>query len=821
MSMPAPLGRIVTFYSYKGGTGRSMALANVAWTLASTGYRVLAIDWDLEAPGLHRYFRPYLRDPTLASSEGIIDFFIAFADASIAASRETAADDGAWFRDCADLRMFASALDWQGFPKDGRLEFVPAGRQDSGYSTRVNSFNWSHLYTKLGGGIFLEEVKRQLRETYDYVLIDSRTGVSDTSGICTVQLPDTLVVCFTLNEQSIEGAANTMSSAAAQRQLPSGESTLRILPVPTRVDDSEKERVEAARDQARRRFDRFLGWLDEDQLEEYWAAIEVPYKAFYSFEEVLAVFGDATSTRSSMLAAVESLASWITEKDVTRFPRLDEAVRVQQLARFLRRRPPRVALDQSYVFFVSYAAGDLDSYGQQFVSDLIEEVRLLRGDSRDQPIAFLDRRLEPGDSWTRGLTAVLESSAVMVSLVSPAYVRSQHARAELGEFSQAGKPVLPVEWIPVSRDIAPEYLQQLPWFRASADEAQAGLRHLLRLSQTAAYAAAVSTIARTVVDLAATVLMPPQREATPAPPRLLVAIAAERKDVMQASRPGRYGMRRRDWIPFQDPGTMTIAQFVDAARQPTGAAFLSLHRFDRWLMSTPRPEREVALIIVDPFTLAVTPEYQTELGVWLEASRAPVAVIVAWDGNDSSNTMMIKTLQDLQQAVQSSRQRSGWPLLHVAEDPDALRGIMATAPEELWQQAELLLSERRRWHPDDALLRSGELTPCSLTIDPGYQSDKRWREWGDPRVSVVSGHARAYLLPSKAAPLRMRTPRALKEQGGLPHKQSATAAFIERYGQKPLQGFWFYRKMSDGKDRVHVYSPEYDQFLRDALEPAT
>jgi MinD-like ATPase involved in chromosome partitioning or flagellar assembly len=34
-------------------------LANVAWILASNGKRVLTIDWDLEAPGLHRYFRDY------------------------------------------------------------------------------------------------------------------------------------------------------------------------------------------------------------------------------------------------------------------------------------------------------------------------------------------------------------------------------------------------------------------------------------------------------------------------------------------------------------------------------------------------------------------------------------------------------------------------------------------------------------------------------------------------------------------------------------------------------------------------------------------
>ena len=59
-------GRIITFYSYKGGTGRSMALANVAWLLATARKRVLMIDWDLEAPGLHRYVHPFLDDPDLS-----------------------------------------------------------------------------------------------------------------------------------------------------------------------------------------------------------------------------------------------------------------------------------------------------------------------------------------------------------------------------------------------------------------------------------------------------------------------------------------------------------------------------------------------------------------------------------------------------------------------------------------------------------------------------------------------------------------------------------------------------------------------------------
>lgn len=56
-------GQVVTFYSYKGGTGRTMALANTAWILAANGQRVLVADWDLESPGLHRFYAPFL-DPS-------------------------------------------------------------------------------------------------------------------------------------------------------------------------------------------------------------------------------------------------------------------------------------------------------------------------------------------------------------------------------------------------------------------------------------------------------------------------------------------------------------------------------------------------------------------------------------------------------------------------------------------------------------------------------------------------------------------------------------------------------------------------------------
>lgn len=46
----------VAFYSYSGGTGRSLLLSRLAGFLAQAGKRVVALDFDLESPGLHHKF---------------------------------------------------------------------------------------------------------------------------------------------------------------------------------------------------------------------------------------------------------------------------------------------------------------------------------------------------------------------------------------------------------------------------------------------------------------------------------------------------------------------------------------------------------------------------------------------------------------------------------------------------------------------------------------------------------------------------------------------------------------------------------------------
>jgi MinD-like ATPase involved in chromosome partitioning or flagellar assembly len=238
-------GRIVSFYSYKGGTGRTMALTNIAWVLASNGYDVLVIDWDLEAPGLHRYLRPFLIDRELTATPGLIDFVWDCAQACMTSA------DGDAAAVFPTLDDYTVGLDWD-FGERGSISFIPAGRQDDNYAQRVNTFNWDNFYERLGGGKILEAERQRLRAAYDYVLIDSRTGVSDTASICTVQMPDVLLVFFTLNRQSIEG------TAAVAHSIQSIRPSIPIFPVPTRIENTETDKRDAAIAYARRIFEPFL-----------------------------------------------------------------------------------------------------------------------------------------------------------------------------------------------------------------------------------------------------------------------------------------------------------------------------------------------------------------------------------------------------------------------------------------------------------------------------------------------------------------------------------------------------------------------------------
>ncbi|MFJ4843503.1 FxSxx-COOH system tetratricopeptide repeat protein [Streptomyces sp. NPDC088746] len=398
-------GRIVTFYSYKGGTGRTMALANTAWILAANGKRVLAVDWDLEAPGLHRFFHPFLDPSTLGATTGVIDLITEYAWAATNPAQR--ADD--WHRDYARIQPHAvsltpEALGWE-FPRGGTLDFVSAGRQNREYSATVSTFDWDNFYDRLGGGHFFDALRDDMKANYDYVLIDSRTGLSDIADICTVHLPDVLVDCFTLSDQSIDGAASVARQIAERY---TGR-PISIFPVPMRIDEGEKEKADAGRALARLKFDRLPRDLSGDELTAYWGAVEIPYRPYYAYEETLATFGDEAGLSNSLLSAFERLTAVVTQQEITSMPPVGEEVRLRIRDAFTRRRPALPA-----DLFLSYVAEN------RMWADWIESV-LTRAGFRVVP---RDVSAEPGPM---DANHAVETATRTVVLLSSAYLKSQRA----------------------------------------------------------------------------------------------------------------------------------------------------------------------------------------------------------------------------------------------------------------------------------------------------------------------------------------------------------------------------------------------------------
>lgn len=338
-NLPAAKGRIISFYSYKGGTGRSMAAANIAWMLALSGNRVLVIDWDLEAPGIHRYFHPFLEDKELLESPGLLDMVenLAAHAATASAPLDTELVDIIDYIEPLEWpRGARSNISWKQFGERARIDLMPAGRQGPAYSRKLSTFNWIDFYERLGGKRLLEAARRQMREIYDYVLIDSRTGVSDTSGICTVEMPDTLVICFTLNEQSIRGAVAVAQSVREQRSqsgvaVPQPSATrpspplppFRMFFVPTRVEiTSEREKREIALDIAQRTFAPYLDHVVPQAQDRYWGAVQMAYFPYYAFEEIPAVFGDKPNELLSLTTAIREVARAITDEPDVGLPAL-------------------------------------------------------------------------------------------------------------------------------------------------------------------------------------------------------------------------------------------------------------------------------------------------------------------------------------------------------------------------------------------------------------------------------------------------------------------------------------------------------------------
>lgn len=163
-NIPEKTPAIVSFYSFKGGVGRSTALAAASMILASAGKKVVVVDLDLEAPGVFS-----LLGPKSDIDVGVVDYLI-----------HKALDDSSFRIDlCAKLITDKKIIGDSGQP----LVAIPAGRIDAGYIDKIARIDMNSYADDATDR--LKAMLSEIKAVYapDFILLDVRAGLHDIGGL--------------------------------------------------------------------------------------------------------------------------------------------------------------------------------------------------------------------------------------------------------------------------------------------------------------------------------------------------------------------------------------------------------------------------------------------------------------------------------------------------------------------------------------------------------------------------------------------------------------------------------------------------------------
>lgn len=313
---------IFTFYSFKGGVGRSMALANIAELFYARGLKVLMVDFDLEAPGLERYF-----DVTTAATplseipgrRGVIDAILSFQELQsfapkVPPTRSLNAEAAPAFPFSVEpLSNFIVPI-YDATSHPGKLSLLPSGNRRkpdfAAYAKRVLELDWGRFYTEMDGERFFEWFRQELIRDWDVVLIDSRTGVTELGGVCTHHLADAVISFVATNLQNLDGSAMMARSLANPELMTKGRKgrSLKQLLVPSRVELSEEDK----HDKFASRFNQELsGFFPTDQTPErtWFLDLRLLYVAAYSYLESVAVREPERASKADLIQAYGRLAA--------------------------------------------------------------------------------------------------------------------------------------------------------------------------------------------------------------------------------------------------------------------------------------------------------------------------------------------------------------------------------------------------------------------------------------------------------------------------------------------------------------------------------
>ncbi|CAD5918405.1 ATPase involved in chromosome partitioning-like protein (Modular protein) [Planktothrix tepida] len=182
--------KTITFYSYKGGVGRTLAAANFAVYLAKLGLKTVIIDFDLEAPGIDAKFHS-LKVPE--DHKGLLDYILHYQIHN---------------QELCQIQDICLKVPFGDSTESIPLWLIPSGQYLSeNYYKQLSQLDWGKIFSEeLNGVAFFQQFIAYIKEDLkaDFVIIDSRTGITEIAGLCTQQLADEVVMLSSMSSESIK-----------------------------------------------------------------------------------------------------------------------------------------------------------------------------------------------------------------------------------------------------------------------------------------------------------------------------------------------------------------------------------------------------------------------------------------------------------------------------------------------------------------------------------------------------------------------------------------------------------------------------------------
>ncbi|MCC6552861.1 MAG: ParA family protein [Polyangiaceae bacterium] len=279
---------VTTFYSLRGGVGRSTALAYTAHLLAARGKKVICVDLDLEAPGLAALFG---KEAEVGADRGVVRLLLDL-------------EQGARPDASKHLLRISEAHD---------LYCLPAGIPDADYARQLSLLDPEAWYREERNPLrdLMTLLAEELPFRPDVILLDSRTGITRLSGPLLFDLADLAFIVFFPHPQARKGTEGLVRALLASRTRRSDggralapEPRFIVSPVPA---SKVPEIVQRYRHRAA---EWIHDWLSQpgSPRSDRWVESEITH--FIPYQEVLAT-SDQIFADADVWKTFQPLADWI------------------------------------------------------------------------------------------------------------------------------------------------------------------------------------------------------------------------------------------------------------------------------------------------------------------------------------------------------------------------------------------------------------------------------------------------------------------------------------------------------------------------------